>query len=306
MPPALPAPPTVARFRPNGRETLRMFVTTARFGWAAWRRAGRNNAGIAAAAIAFFGLLGLVPALTAVGMVCGRLADPLDVLTAFAQFSRLLPNQAGQFMLRQLAAVLVGGRVTGLGALASAVALGLYGLVNAAQALVAALNLAYRLEERRGVVRLTLVHIAIAAGFSMAAVGMVLLMLIVGRLNAGDLYLMPGMRLPGLITALGGAARWVVFGAALAVAIVAIAQIYAHGPCRMRGARGHYVWPGAVVAVGMAMAASAGFGIYARHLAHFTATYGPLGGVVPIMLWFQLCGYALLLGAEVNAGLRGA
>jgi membrane protein len=33
-------------------------------------------------------------------------------------------------------------------------------------------------------------------------------------------------------------------------------------------------------------------------------TYGPLGAVVAIMLWFYLTAYAVLLGAEVNAQLE--
>ena len=264
------------------------------FAWKAWDRASRNNAGIASASIAFFGLLGLVPALTAVGLVCVWLADPLDVLTAFAQFGRLLPEAAAKFMLTQLAVVLVGGKTRGAVALISAVVVGLYGLMNAAQALVASLNLAYRLTETRGFIRLTLINLTIAAGFSGAAVGIVLMMLIAGRFHDQQIPLVHR----GL--------TWAVFGATLALAVLVIAQIYARGPCRRRAnpATPHRIYPGAVVAVAIALASSLGFGVYTAHLAHFTATYGVLGGVVPLMLWFQLCGYAVLLGAAVNARLR--
>jgi membrane protein len=40
------------------------------------------------------------------------------------------------------------------------------------------------------------------------------------------------------------------------------------------------------------------------HIARFGVTYGPLGAVVAIMLWFYLTAYAVLLGAELNAQLE--
>ena len=61
--------------------------------------------------------------------------------------------------------------------------------------------------------------------------------------------------------------------------------------------------PGALAAIVLGLASSAGFALYAAHLANFTATYGVLASVAPILLWLQLCGYAVLLGAAVNAQL---
>ena len=52
--------------------------------------------------------------------------------------------------------------------------------------------------------------------------------------------------------------------------------------------------------------ASAGLSFYVSHIASLGVTYGPLGAVVAIMLWFYLTAYAVLLGAEVNAQLEHA
>ena len=44
--------------------------------------------------------------------------------------------------------------------------------------------------------------------------------------------------------------------------------------------------------------------LYVAKLANFDATYGSIGAVVGIMLWFYLSAYAALLGAELNAQLE--
>jgi uncharacterized BrkB/YihY/UPF0761 family membrane protein len=131
------------------------------------------------------------------------------VLKAFALFCRLLPPEAAQFVLRQLAQALVGGARAGGAAAGHHAGTGLYGLMNAAQALIDGLNLAYRLPERRSWLR----------------------------------------RMAVAVLSLGG---------------------------------------------------SAGFALYAAHLGNFTATYGLLASVAPLMLCLRLCGYAVLPGAAVN------
>ena len=52
--------------------------------------------------------------------------------------------------------------------------------------------------------------------------------------------------------------------------------------------------------------ASTGLSFYVSRIASLGVTYGPLGAVVAIMLWFYLTAYAVLLGAEVNSQLEHA
>ncbi|HEY4188818.1 MAG TPA: YihY/virulence factor BrkB family protein [Candidatus Limnocylindrales bacterium] len=62
-------------------------------------------------------------------------------------------------------------------------------------------------------------------------------------------------------------------------------------------------WPmvgGLVFAVGW-MVATAGFGLYVANFANYSNTYGALGGVVVLMLWFYLTAVLLLLAAEVTS-----
>jgi membrane protein len=48
---------------------------------------------------------------------------------------------------------------------------------------------------------------------------------------------------------------------------------------------------------------SFGFTFYLRRFANYNVTYGSLGAVIVLMLWFYIIAVAMLLGAEVNAQL---
>jgi membrane protein len=72
-----------------------------------------------------------------------------------------------------------------------------------------------------------------------------------------------------------------------------------------RSAVKRVVWPGAVVTVAIATAASWGFARFARTLARYALYYGSLAAVAVFLLWLWLLCIALLVGAELNAQLEG-
>jgi membrane protein len=90
-------------------------------------------------------------------------------------------------------------------------------------------------------------------------------------------------------------ARWPVM---VGCVVVNIDLVYHFAPNR----RGRWVWvtPGALLATALWILSSFGFKVYLAHFADYTATYGAIGGVIVTMLWFYVCGFALLVGAELN------
>jgi len=68
-------------------------------------------------------------------------------------------------------------------------------------------------------------------------------------------------------------------------------------------AKSPFKWltPGSVLFVVTWIVGSLGFGWYASNLGSYGATYGALGGVVVLMIWFYLTALTLLVGAELNA-----
>jgi membrane protein len=59
--------------------------------------------------------------------------------------------------------------------------------------------------------------------------------------------------------------------------------------------------PGALVAVCGFFLGSAVLDFYFEHFANYNKTYGSLGAVIILMLWFYVIGLFILMGAEINA-----
>jgi membrane protein len=64
----------------------------------------------------------------------------------------------------------------------------------------------------------------------------------------------------------------------------------------------HWRWltPGTVLAIAGWLIASFGLRIYLHFVNSYTVTYGSLGAVIVLLIWFYLSGLMLLLGAEVD------
>jgi membrane protein len=94
--------------------------------------------------------------------------------------------------------------------------------------------------------------------------------------------------------------RWLLL---FAVAVVGLAIVYRFAPDR-HAAQWRWVTPGSLVAATLWLIGSALFALYARNWGSYGETYGALGGVVILLMWFYLSGYIVILGAEINAEME--
>lgn len=60
---------------------------------------------------------------------------------------------------------------------------------------------------------------------------------------------------------------------------------------------------GAALAVGVWILASIGFSLFVTHFGNFNFTYGPLAGLIVFLMWLWLSNMALLLGAELDSAI---
>jgi membrane protein len=149
---------------------------------------------------------------------------------------------------------------------------------------------AYDEEENRGFFKQLFVSLAFTIG---AVIGFlaVLLLGVAVPLAVSFLPLGPAAE----VTLLG--VRWVLL---FAVAVLGLAIVYRFAPDR-RPAQWRWVTPGSLIAATLWLIGSVLFALYVRNWGSYGETYGALGGVVILLMWFYLSGYIIILGAEINA-----
>lgn len=260
------------------------------FGRAVWDETSADQVPLLAAGVAFFAFVSIFPALLATGLVYGLVADPEVVSRQIETISDVLPEGAREVVVAQLQLVAnTSQRSLGFG-LVVALALALWGASTATSNLISAVNASYDHTLRRGFVRRRALALLMTLGaivFVSVAVGLIAVLPVV----------VEALNLPNWAMSLIAVGRWV--GLLLGV-IIALAVLYRFAPYRA-GTGFEWVSVGAVVAMVLWIAASAGFSFYVDRLATYGSTYGQLAGVIVLLLWLWFGALAALLGAEVNA-----
>jgi membrane protein len=159
-----------------------------------------------------------------------------------------------------------------------------------------ALNVAYDVPERRPLWKRIPLALAYTVGF--AALMLFAAALMVVGPEAAE-WVTAQLGLERIFVTVWTWLRWPV--AALLLMLVVSLVYYVEPNVR---APFRFVTPGAVLAVLLWIAASVGFGWYVHNFAHYDATYGSLGAIVILLLYFYLSAAVLLFGAEVNAVLQ--
>jgi membrane protein len=165
-------------------------------------------------------------------------------------------------------------------------------------AIIYALNRAYDIEEWRPWWKTRLIAIAltvalaifVAAAFALVVGGADLGAAMSRWLGAGD-----------LLDPFWPLLQWLL---AFALAVFAIDLIYHFAP----NADTEWVWvsPGSLLATGLWLLTSIGFRLYLQYVGTIGVFYGAIGSVIVLLLWFYLTGFAILVGAELNAEIDRA
>jgi membrane protein len=252
-----------------------------------------DHVSVVAAGVAFFALLALFPAITAVISVTALVLDPAQIEAQMEELAGVLPEDAASIIQGQAQDV-ASGAETGLGLAAIfGVLLALYGASKGMKSLIEGMNIAYDEPESRSFIKYNAVALALTLflifGFLVAIGAIIVLPIVVGWIG-----------LPDGITALVDYARWPIL--ALLV-MLGLAVIYRFGPSR-EDATWRWVSPGAVVATILWVLASIGFEIYVRNFGNYNETYGTLGGVIVLLTWLWVSALIVLLGAELNAEIE--
>ena len=261
--------------------------------WRVKDETAKDNISMIAAGVAFYLMLAIFPMLAATVSIYGLVANPADVQRNFESVAGVIPEEARSIMVDQLTAVTsASGGQLGFGVLLS-IALTLWSASRGVIAMITALNIAYDEKESRSFIKLNGIALALTLAlivFMIVTLAVVVaLPVVIGYLNLGETVEW-GIRL----------ARWPILAAAI---IVALAVLYRYAPDR-DSPRWRWVSWGAVVATVIWLLGSVAFSIYVSNFADYNKTYGTMGAVIILLLWFNLSSYAVLLGAELNAEME--
>ncbi|WP_031487911.1 YihY/virulence factor BrkB family protein [Streptomyces bicolor] len=245
-----------------------------------------------AAALTYYGVLSLFPALLVLVSVLG-LAGRSATDAVLDNIRRLAPGEARDILTRAVE------QLQGSGGLGSAMAVvGLVLAVWSASGYVAAFirtsNAVYDMPEGRPVWKVLPVRLGVTVTLMVLAVLSALIVVFTGEvarqvgnsLGIGDTAL-----------TVWAIAKWPVL-AVLVTTMIAILY-WATPNARIRGFR--WITPGSFLALLIWMIASAGFALYVANFASYNKTYGTMAGVIVFLIWLWVGNLAILLGLEFDA-----
>jgi membrane protein len=253
---------------------------------------GDNHTLQMAAALSYYFVMSLFPALIFLSAVVAYLPVPDLFNQALNLMSRFVPVESMGLVKKVLADVVAPNR----GAFLSVGLLGtLWAASGGFSAAIEALNIAYDAQETRPFwkTRPLAVGLTLLIGaFLLIALGV----MIVGP-RFGE-WLSARVHLSQLWLWLWPYIHWTI---SVGFAILAVELLYFLAPNVRQ--RFFTTLPGAILAVGFWIGLSYLLGIYFRSFANFNKTYGTMGAAVALMVWLYWTGFAMLVGAELNAEL---
>jgi membrane protein len=83
--------------------------------------------------------------------------------------------------------------------------------------------------------------------------------------------------------------------------VISFEMVYNFAPNLGKKPIRHWVTPGGVAGVALWLLACFGLRVYLAYFRTYTTTYGSLGAVILLLVWFYLTGFAILLGGEINS-----
>ena len=249
-----------------------------------------DRVGLIAAGVAFYGLLALFPAITALVALTGLFVEPSQITAQINAMAGLVPQQVTDIVTNQATEV-AGSREGGLG-LAALVGLGLalWSASSGTSSLMQGMNAAYDENESRGLVKKLAVRVGLTL-FIVLGIIIGLGVTIAVPAVTGALNMAPWIETLGTI-----AAYLILF----ALAVFGLAVIYRYGPSRDNP---EFTWvsPGALLACALWVIASVGFSLYVKNFGSYNETFGTLSGVIVLLMWFWISAFIVLLGAELNS-----
>ncbi len=247
-----------------------------------------------AAALTYYGLLALFPALIALVGLIGLLGDPVSTIKSITQIvTKLGPSSAAQTLAGPIKSITAHKGTAGVMGIVGLLA-ALWSASSYVGAFMRASNVIYETPEGRPIWKLrplqVLVTLVMLVLLLLVALALVLtgpiVTAVAGPLGVG-----------GTAVSIWNIAKWPV----LVIVVIAMFSVLFYAAPNVKLAGFRWVTPGALFALVVWLVASAAFALYVANFGSYNKTYGTLGGLVVFLVWMWITNTALLLGMELNA-----
>ncbi|MBV9956982.1 MAG: YihY/virulence factor BrkB family protein [Acidobacteria bacterium] len=263
-----------------------------------WQQVNEDDVFGRAAQLSYYFLLALFPLLLFLTTLLGYFADAGTELrnSMLRYLSTVLPSSASELIYTTVDEV---SKSAGGGKLSFGVLATLWAASNGMGAISESLNVAYDVKEERPWWRSRLSSIILTIALAVLIISALALILYGGSIaeKVAASY--------GLGDAFTTAWKILQWPIVLAFVLLAFSLVYYFAP-DLKDQDWKWVTPGSVIGVTLWLLVSFAFRIYLHFFNSYSATYGSLGAVIILMLWFYFTGAAILIGGEINSEIENA
>jgi membrane protein len=273
-------------------------LTWKELGKRVWHEMNEDDVWGKAAQLSYYFLLALFPLLLVMMALLGIFADRGTELrdSLIGYLGEVMTASAGELVHKtvdELTASAGAGKIS-FGLLAT-----VWAASNGMGAISETLNTAYEVKESRPYWKVRLVAIGLTAALALLIIT-ALALLLYGFEIADAIASWAGFS--GAFTITWKIAQWPII---LFFILLAFNLIYYFAP-DLRKQEWKWVTPGSAIGVAIWLLISFGFKTYLKYFNSYSATYGSLGALIIMMLWFYFTGLAIMIGGEVNSEIENA
>jgi membrane protein len=246
-----------------------------------------------AAALTYYSVLSIFPAIIALFSILGLVVDPATINRVITDtVSALAPSSGADTFLGPVQEITRDRQSAGV-MLIVGVAVALWTASGYVGAFMRASNSIYDREEGRPFWKLRPLQLFVTLLLVLLAALVVLALIVSGPVAEA---VGSAVGLGDMAVTAWDIAKWPVL---IVVVMFMLAILYWSAP-NAKPAGFRWVSPGSVLAVILWIVASAGFAFYVSQFSSYNKTYGALGGVIVFLVWMWISNLAVLLGAELN------
>ena len=250
-----------------------------------------------AAALTYYGLLSLFPALIAMVSLIGIFGDPKSTTSSLTEIiTEIGPESAAETFKGPIESVTENRGTAGF-TFVFGLAVALWSASGYTGAFMRASNVIYETREGRPFWKLRPLQLLVTLVMIMLVTLLAVSLVLTGPIVEA---IADPLGIGSTAVDVWNIAKWPVM--ALVFLLMLAILYYASPNAKLRGFR--WVTPGSLVAIVVWIVASAGFGFYVANFGSYDKTYGTLGGVITFLVWLWISNIMILLGAEFNSELE--